>query len=119
MKLEEKMMEAQKKQRKMGKLLVKKIEENPPSLKRRSIISWSDVLTADYLKALKKNSNPTVKNEVEECAFNYAKSINESRSLIKEETKGKSFKEKKEIIALWKKCQNMCKKKKTKTLIQK
>ena len=53
------------KQKKMGRLLMKEIRKDPPSLNKRGYIAWSNALTATYLNELAKQKTPTVEGPVQ------------------------------------------------------
>jgi hypothetical protein len=86
--MESKMLLTLQKQRKMEKQLVKAIKADPPSFKKRGISGWADVITAKYMRELKKMTEPTAESDVEKAALEYAKSIGEGSELLDTLTKG-------------------------------
>jgi hypothetical protein len=69
--MEGKMLSTINKQHKMEKKLVKRIKVDPPSFKKRGTSGWADVITAKYLRELKKTAKPTAESEVEKYVHRY------------------------------------------------
>jgi hypothetical protein len=91
-----------KKQRKMGKLLLKEIKNDPPKDKRKSFASLSDSITLKYMNFLNSGKEIKTEGKVQQKALDYAKSIMEAKKLMTElVAKQKTFKEKRTLLAEW------------------
>jgi hypothetical protein len=83
-----------KKQRKMGKLLLKEIKKDPPKGGAKSLCSLSDSITIKYMDFIKNKDVPKIECAVQKQAFEYAASILEGKELMVELVKDKNEKEK-------------------------
>lgn len=80
---------------------MKPIKADPPSLKSRSLIGWSDMIMAKYLNLLITDKNIIVEGEVNNKALEYAKSIHEYGDYLRKICEGKTEKERKKIVSLY------------------
>jgi hypothetical protein len=91
-----------KKQRKMSKLLLKEIKNDPPKDRRKSFASLSDSITLKYMNLINSGKELKTDGKVQEKALDYAKSIMESKKLMTElVAKQKTFKEKQKLLDEW------------------